>query len=146
MTWRWRLRPVIGVLAVAVALAGAVHASRTVVSVPTTGDHKVHDVASVHSPRLVVSHALPAPGRAPARQVAKSWRIPAGVLPVAAALAAVALAAIVASAVRGRRLTETPTRLPPRAPPAAGTSVPGHGVGRRPALVPFGFGAVPVPG
>ena len=135
----------LGVLAVVVAFAGAVHADRTALPRTTAADHQVRDLRAVPGEHLV-SEALPAAGRTPARHTSGYSRIPAGVVPVAAALAAVALAAVLAAVIRGRRLTETPTRLPPRAPPAAGTSVPGHGVGRRPVRAPLGAWVVAATG
>jgi hypothetical protein len=142
MTWRWRLRPVLGALAVVLACAAAGRADGALVPNRVLGDHLVSDVASVHVAHLSSSDALPARARTAAvRHLVKHWRLPA-VVPTSAALAAIALAALLASVVRGRRLTETPTRLPPRAPPAAGTSVPGHGGGRRGVLGPLGSGAV----
>jgi hypothetical protein len=135
----------LGVFAAVIALAGAAHTERP--SIPVLeADHQVRDVASTHASGLGQAEALPATGRTTtARHSAKVWRVPGGLLPLAAALAAVALAALLAFVVRGRRLTETPTRLPPRAPPAARTSVLGHGVGRHPVPALLGRGAVPAP-
>jgi hypothetical protein len=142
MTWRWRLRPVLGALAVVLVCATAGRADAALVPNRVPGDHLVSDVASIHVPHAAPSDALPARVRTAAvRHLVKHWRLPA-VVPTTSALAAVALAALLASVVRGRRLTETPTRLPPRAPPAAGTCVPGHGVGRRWVPAPLGSGAV----
>jgi hypothetical protein len=135
---------VLGAFAAVVALAGAVHAERLAVP-QLAADHQVRDVASAHASQLAQSEALPVAARTAARHSAKVWRVLGGLLPLAAALAAVALAALLAFVVRGRRLTETPTRLPPRAPPAARTSVLGHGVGRRPVPAQLRLGAVPVP-
>jgi hypothetical protein len=140
---------VLGVLAVVLACAGAgvVRADRA--SAPAApsravSDHAVRDVATVHQSHLGTGEALAPARTAGPRHLTKVWRIPAGLVPAAAMLAASALVAGLAAVVRGRRLTETPTRLPPRAPPVAGTSVPGHGGGRRP--VPALCGAVPILG
>jgi hypothetical protein len=49
MTWRWRLRPVLGALAVVLACAAAGRADGALVPTRVLGDHLVSDVASVHA-------------------------------------------------------------------------------------------------
>jgi hypothetical protein len=140
MTWRYRMRPLLGVLAVALAFVGAVQAERALVPGPEAAATLVGSVPTERADRHSVSEALPTSHRSPARHTSGFWRLPPGVLPVAPTLAALSLAAVLATVVRGRWLTDIPTRLPPRAPPATGTSVSGHGVDRRPRL-----GVVPLP-